>query len=72
VPPTATNTPVPLDSDGDGVSDEVEVMYGSSPGKPDQTPEHKEYDLLFGENSCSDNKDNDADGLFDLNDPGCQ
>lgn len=77
--PTATPTPVPptptpdpcttpaLDCDGDGFSNAVEIQYGSNPNDKESTPEA----IPFG--TCTDNKDNDKDGLIDGQDlPACQ
>jgi hypothetical protein len=69
--PTATPTPPPVETDGDGIPDDVETAFGSDPINPASTPEHRSYDIQFGANSCLDNADNDGDTLTDIADPAC-
>jgi hypothetical protein len=72
MPPTPTYTPTPvIDTDGDGVPDDVENAFGSNPKDPNSKPEHKTYDALTASKSCTDGLDNDADGAFDDKDSGC-
>jgi thrombospondin type 3 repeat protein len=71
--PVATETPIPtatppLDSDGDGVTDADEVLYGSNPSDPNSTPENS----FYAASTCTDLVDNDLDGNADALDPGCQ
>jgi len=55
------------DSDGDGISDGDELLFGSNPSEPDSTPENQQFDAT----ACTDGQDNDLDGLADADDPTC-
>jgi len=55
------------DKDGDGHSNSKEWLYGSNDNNASSTPEH-----IMVAGTCSDNSDNDGDGLTDGSDPGCQ
>ncbi len=59
------------DSDGDGITDDIETRYGSDPQSSRSRPEHLEYDQTTGANTCNDTADNDLDGPIDAADPGC-
>src|ERR1700694_319982 len=64
-----------LDSDGDGIPDEAELLFGSNPHDPASTPEiggSLASFLRAGPNLCSDGVDNDRDGLVDSADPDCK
>lgn len=63
----ATALPEELDADGDGWLDTLEEQLGSDPADAASTPES----MAIPE-SCLDGADNDADGLTDDADPGCQ
>jgi hypothetical protein len=68
--PTATPLPTatpPVDTDGDGVTDAVEIQYGSDPDNIDSTPEDSQYDPA----TCTDLADNDLDLAVDALDTGC-
>jgi hypothetical protein len=54
------------DKDGDGHSNSKEWLYGSKDNDNSSTPEH-----IMVAGTCSDNSDNDGDGLTDGSDPGC-
>jgi len=54
------------DADGDGHSNTKEWLYGSDAYNASKTPEH-----IMVAGTCSDNSDNDGDGLTDGSDPGC-
>jgi hypothetical protein len=69
--PQPTPTPCPGDADCDGVPDDIEKQYGSKADDPASTPEHADYDKLFGAKSCLDGEDNDGDDLTDAADPEC-
>jgi hypothetical protein len=63
-------TPVPtidptLDTDGDGVPDVIEIQYGSNPNSAASTPENWQYDAARNMGTCSDQVDNDGNGLID-------
>lgn len=67
-----------LDSDGDIVSDQMETIVGSDPNNTSSFPEDSRFDTVL-ENigfgfivTCADGVDNDADGLTDADDPGCE
>ncbi|MBI5946744.1 MAG: hypothetical protein HY875_01235 [Chloroflexi bacterium] len=83
VTPTATHPPQPtlgtptpggkpISSDTDGVSDPIEMEYGSDPFDADSTPEHWRYDAGYGKTTCNDGRDNDGDLLTDEADDGCR
>ncbi len=55
------------DCDRDGVTNKIEIEYGSDYQNPRSRPEHREYDPA----TCSDRVDNDLDGATDLSDRGC-
>jgi hypothetical protein len=57
--------PAPGDSDGDGTSDDYELLVDSNPSDANSRPEHG----VAG--TCSDGLDNDEDGWSDLADTGC-
>jgi hypothetical protein len=64
------------DSDGDLADDPVEVALGSDPNNNESIPEDSQVDAVlaslgFIEFQCDDGLDNDLDGLFDADDPGC-
>jgi len=68
--PVATETPMPtpVDTDGDGVTDAIELQYGSDPNNALSTPESS----LYAASTCTDGVDNDLDGSTDALDTGCQ
>jgi hypothetical protein len=71
--PVPTDTPVPtatppLDTDGDGVTDADEALFGSNPNDPNSKPEN----LQYAASTCTDLVDNDLDGNADALDTGCQ
>jgi hypothetical protein len=72
LPPSSTPGPTPTpcadDQDCDGVSDKIELQFGSNPKNPKSTPENKAYLKI----TCSDGLDNDKDGFTDLDDSGCE
>ena len=59
------------DTDGDGAIDIAEVTAGSDPSDPRSIPETTGTEIVAGYAACSDGLDNDADGLTDVEDPGC-
>ena len=74
---TATPSPAPtnfdcgFDLDCDGVTDEVEVRYGTDPLRFRSHPEGASFDAEFAWDTCSNEWDDDDDGLEDLADPDC-
>jgi hypothetical protein len=63
-----------LDTDGDGVPDETELLFGSDPHDATSTPEvggNFAGLIAHATNHCSDGIDNDKDGLIDSADPDC-
>jgi hypothetical protein len=56
-----------IDSDDDGFDDVVEEDYGSDPLDDASLPETED----INPGSCSDEVDNDGDGLTDFDGPGC-
>lgn len=69
--PTPVATPCPGDDDCDGVNNAVESGFGSDHNDPNSTPEHRLYDIQFGDDTCMDGADNDLDVLTDGADPDC-
>ncbi len=67
-PPTVSDSGDVCDDndDNDSVSDADEIAFGSDPFNPGSTPE----DAAFDPATCSDDVDNDKDGLTDSG-PGC-
>lgn len=66
----------PGDQDCDGWSNEIEMQYGSYPFGSysylnNTTPENSEFDALYGQDSCTDGRDNDGDYYIDGTDKGC-
>ena len=57
--------PAAGDSDGDGVKDDQETLLGSKVNDANSVPENADA------GNCSDGKDNDGDGWFDVADTGC-
>jgi DNA-binding CsgD family transcriptional regulator len=70
LPPTPTPR-CPDDWDCDGWSDTVEEQYGSQAFWEYSTPEGADFDVAYGQSTCSDGFDNDLDGWLDGADAGC-
>jgi DNA-binding CsgD family transcriptional regulator len=70
LPPTPTPR-CPDDWDCDGWPDEVEQQYGSQWTWEYSTPENADFDVAYGQSTCSDGFDNDVDGWTDGADGGC-
>ncbi len=63
------------DTDGDGIPDETELLFGSDPHDATSTPEvdgNFAGLIAHATNHCSDGIDNDKDGLVDSADPDCK
>ncbi len=60
----ADDTPAPVDSDGDGLSDEEEVLAGTNPNDADS-----DDDGIVDGDEPNWNHDSDGDGVINANDP---
>jgi DNA-binding CsgD family transcriptional regulator len=70
--PPPTPTPRCVDDwDCDGWPDEVEQQYGSQAYWEYSTPENADFDVAYGQSTCSDGYDNDRDNWTDGTDGGC-
>jgi hypothetical protein len=49
----------------------VEEQYGSQAFWEYSTPENADFDVAYGQSTCSDGFDNDVDGWTDGADAGC-